>query len=283
MDTGSSRRGRGALLAISVAIAAAMVAPPAVACAKTTTRILVKASKTVSNTDPLVDPWPAQTLSATLQKRITSTRYHGLSGTVRLYKYNLDTHVYDYTGLSRKSSSTGKVTFPIGNRGKYRFYYAGSSTMKAATKYSTVFEDIGLTVSTPDQPGDITFTQIGTTDTFWVNVVYTVGWNTSAWDPTVPPDNGSVTLDMEAFFRDEADTSEGDWVWYRRDFMEPGPVEFNFKVDVSQVTGFKVFDTSAFAYVDDIWDPYIVPFPNDPAHPENAYVTYYAPVTPVHN
>ena len=251
MDSRALKRGRPVLLVACLAVAA-LVALPASAYAKTTTRIVAATSTTVVRDTAGVNPWLTKTLKATLQKRITSTHYHGLSGIVKLYKLNLDTQAYAYTRISRKSSSAGSVTFPIAGRGKYKLYYAGSSTMRAATKYSTVFENIGLTVSAPT----ITFEQIGTTARFWVNATYTVGWNTEAWDPMA--EGAAVSLEMEAFFRDVPDEYEGDWVWYQRDFMEPGTVEFNYKVAESQVTEYPVLQTHASAYVDQTWDPYIV-------------------------
>lgn len=272
MNVSSVNRGRASLSATAALLAVALIALPVAAFAKTATRIQTTASTTVVRDTPGVNPWPSTTLRATLQKKISGTHYHGFSGTVKLYKWNLDTEVYDYTGLSRKSSSSGAVTFPIGTlaaagiRGKYRLSYAGSLTMKPATSYSTFKENIGLTVSIPDQTGDITFERIGLTTNFWVNAKYTVGWNQEAWD-------GAVSLGLQAFFKD-ADDYEGDWVFYERDFMAPGTVEFNYKVDQTNVTDFPYLDTSAFAYVDDVWSPYIVETPE---------VKYIKDVTPVYN
>ena len=253
MDSRALKRGRLVLLAACAAVAA-LVALPAGAYAHTTTRIVATTSTTVVRDTAGVNPWLTKTLTATLQKK-SGTKYVALkSRTVKLYRYDLDLLRNVYV-TSKKTSSTGKVTFAITGRGKYKLYYAGSSTMKAATKYSTFYENIGLRIveQAPDVAAAITFEPIALTAKYWVNATYDVEWNTEAWD-------GAVALDFEAFFVD-VDGSEGDWVWYKRDFMTPGPVEFNYKVDAENL-GFPYLKTYANAFVDEIWDPYIIATPD---------------------
>ena len=257
MDRNWLKRGRPALLRVAVVMAVVLVALPATAyAAKATTRIVAVSMKNVIRGIPGYNPWPTTKLTATLQKK-SGSRYVALkSGTVKLYKYNLATKKYDLV-TSRKSSSTGGLSFPISSRGKYRFSYAGSSTAKAATAYTTVLESIGNTVSDPV----ITIEAIPSTTQYWVNVTYEVNWNTEAWD-------GPVVLYHTGEFENlDASDNITDWsVWveFEREILEPGTVEFNYKVEGTDRLDW--LWSRAGAFVHPAFDPYLVLSSRAPYH-----------------
>jgi hypothetical protein len=241
MDGRAFKGTRAALLAAAVMVAA-LVALPATAYAHSATRIVVAASKTVDRSTPGIDPWTTATLTARLQKRITSTHYHALSGTVKLYVWDMHDEVYAYTGLSRKGSS---VSFPLSGRGKYKLVYGGSSTTKASSRVSTVYENVGLTLSAPT----VSITPVaGSLTQSWVTLAYTVGWNTEAW-------GGRVVVDTEAWFQNDVDY-EGIWIRYENEPWAPGTVEFNVKVANTDIM--LNLRSYAYAYVDEWYDPYVI-------------------------
>ncbi len=137
------RRGRLASLIVAVVVVGALAVLPVTAyAAKATTRIVAVKSMTVNRNTLGVNPWP-KALAVKLQKKITSTHYHALSGTVKLYRYDPQARAYKLVA-SKKGSS---LSFSLPGRGKYKLYYAGSSKAKAATAYTAVYETIGVSVS----------------------------------------------------------------------------------------------------------------------------------------
>ena len=194
---------RTALLTAAVAIAMLVVASPAAAHAKTTTRIVV-AGRTVDNSVDGASVWPVQ-LPAKVQK-LTAGKWVTVSGTIRISRYNLTTQKYDFI-----SSKSGKgVSFTITRRGKFRLQFLTTGALKAATNYATLREDIGLTIIAP-QPGD--FDISGSGGTSLVTATYVVHWNTAA---SVPP----VTMAYEGYFSPfqgaDASWTDGVWVYQER-------------------------------------------------------------------
>jgi len=236
-------RGRLALLAGAVVIAASLVALPATAfAARATTRIVVASKITVNNGTPGVTPWP-KTLSAKLQKK-SGTRYVAYTGTVKLYKWDRFAKIYRYKGSKRSSSPAFSLLSSLESpgRGKYKLYFAGTTTTLPCTAYSTVYETVGDTVTGPD----LTFVPFDATST-WVNVKYDITWNTEAWD-------GPMVLGYNAWFED--DYAALVWVDFNREVWAPGTVEFNYKVNNTDLL--ETLYTSAGGWVDDYYDPYVV-------------------------
>jgi hypothetical protein len=233
---GSSRWGRLSLLAVAV-IAAVTLALPATALAKTVTRLLVAKTVTVDNGDPNATAWP-YALTVKLQKRVSGSHYHALTGTVKVYKWDLDDEAY-YFVMSRKGST---ISFPMPERGKYKFVYSGSSKLKASSAYSTVLEDVGFALTST---GFSVAPVVGTTTQTWVTVSYTADWNVNAWD-------------WRVWFGADLDfgNTEAERVYYERWLKAPGAVEFTFKVN--NVDLLPILYDTAWAYVADRDDPYIV-------------------------
>jgi hypothetical protein len=232
---GSSRWGRLALVAVAV-IVAGTLALPAAALAKTVTRLVVAKTVTVDNGDPGTTAWP-KALTVKLQKRITSTHYHALTGTVKVYLYDVDDEAY-YFVMSRKGST---ISFPIPGRGKYKFVYAGSGTMRSCAAYSTLIEDIGYALAT----NGVSVTAVsGSATQSWVTLSYTVGWNTNAWDDR-------LWFGSDMWFGN----TEAESLYYERWLKGPGTVEFTFKVNNVDILP-HLFD-DAWAYVDKHDDPYV--------------------------
>jgi hypothetical protein len=236
MNRRSGKDGRLALLAVAVVVVGAMLALPATAyAAKATTRIVAVKSMTVNRNTSGVNPWP-KALAVKLQKRISATHYHALSGTVKLYRWDPtagDAGAYRLVA-SKKGSS---LSFSLPGRGKYKLTYAGSTAAKASTAYSAVYETIGVVVSTPV----ITIDPISATQ-YWVNVKYNLNWNTEAV-------NGPVVLVYEGWFEDTADEVYTAWIYCERDTSAPQAVEFNYKVASADVQ--PDLKTEGSTYVDD--------------------------------
>jgi hypothetical protein len=226
MSETSSSRAKLALLVVAAAVAGALIALPATAyAAKSVTRMVVIKSLTVHNDTKGVNPWP-RALGVKLQKRITGTHYHALKGTVKLYRY--DPNVPSYKQVSSKTGSS--LTFSLPGRGKYKLYYAGSTSTKSATALTGVYETIGATLGTPV----VQFSSVdGTTTQTWVSVKHDVSWNTDAA-------KGPVWVSCEGWFKDSADTLYSTWFFYEREYHNPRTVEFNFKAESSDMLDFLV-------------------------------------------
>lgn len=236
MTTGSCVRGRLAVLCVAVTAAGLLVSLPATAYAsKATTRILAVSIVTVNRDTPGVNPWP-KTLAVKLQKRVSGTHYHPLVGTVTLYRLN---PLYGSSGSYRRVGSPTKgssLTFSLPGRGRYKLYYAGTSTTKASTKYTGVYETVGLTLGDPD----ITFESVaGTTTQTWVNVKYNLSWNTEALD--------AVGMLYDGWFEDAVGDEYTEWVHYERERYTSGIVEYNYKVENADMMDY--IDTRASAEV----------------------------------
>lgn len=223
--------GKFALVFATAAIAA-LLAVPAYAYGKTATRIVVTKSKyTVDWSTPGVIP-TAPVVTAKLQKK-TSRGWVSLKGTVRVYALYSDATSYQY--LYTKSSVTS-VRQTLAARGRYKFYYAGSSTMKSCTGYTTRVDKIGDTVTletTDIQQLDATWTQ--------VHLVYNVGWNTEAFDGMT---GGPLELDFNGTF-ENSDYYSGDTYFYQETW-DPGAIEFTFRVRNDYIPSDQLTDPVAF-------------------------------------
>lgn len=242
----SSNRGKLAVLAIAVAVATALVALPgtAFAATKASTKFVVASSQVVHH-DTGDGSWAGTTLSATLYKK-SGTKWVGFAGDVRLYELNPETGAYIYQS-HKKTSSKGTVSLSISDRGKYRLTFLTTSTLKAATGYSTVYETIGDSISIVQ--GYPTFTPVAGSQTqTWVSVQYNVNWNTAAWD-------GPVVVGYLADLESNTTDDYYEWVSYDREMLTPGIVEFNYKVNTSHLLD--VLWASASPYVQNYWTPYI--------------------------
>jgi hypothetical protein len=218
-------------MAVVVAVGATLVLPTgAFAATKAATRFYgVASSRTVHNDVPGTDAWPVS-LVVKLQKK-SGSKWVGLSSTVKLYKYNFTANTYSLVA-SKKGSS---VTFTIAGRGRYKIYYAGSSTTKAATTYSTFLETIGDTIA-------------GSSD-IRVTVTYTAGWNTDAWD-------GPVHIVAGGDLENTAGTLYDAAVNFDREIWAPRTCEFSYRVTASDMTGMTMFSAEAGLYVASYDDPY---------------------------
>jgi hypothetical protein len=125
-------------------------------------------------------------------------------------------------------------------RGKYKFVYSGSSSTKPAVAYSTLYEDIGFSLTLVD----MVVSSASPSQSF-ITFTYTGTWNTNAW--TAP-----VWFSSEMSFG----TSGGFDVYYERRLQVPGTVEFTFKLDNTEI-GTELFDT-AREYVSPNDDDYII-------------------------
>lgn len=189
-----------------------MLALPGTALARSSTRLVVPSSVTIHDDVKGVVPGVAS-VPVKLQKK-SGTRWVGLSGTVKVYKYDPNTKKYVYK-LSKKGSS---FTLSLSLNGKYQLKYAQTGTTKAATSYTIVNETIGLTLSEPV----ITCERIGTSDEYWLNVRYDVDWNTDVWPY-------SVDVRHEGLFYEDVNYTTKAWVLMDREVAAPGKVEFNYK------------------------------------------------------
>jgi hypothetical protein len=233
---GSSAWGRLALVAVAV-VAAVTLALPVSALAKTVTRLVVAKTVTVDNGDPLVTAWP-HALSVKLQKKVSTTKYVALSGTVKCYLYDVDDKAYYY--VMKRTGST--LSFPLLERGKYKFVYAGTSTKKPCSAYCVVMEDIGFDLAATG----MTITPVSGSQTeSWITLTYTADWNVNAWD-------APVWFGSDMGFG----TTESFEVYYERRLQEPGAIEFTFKVENSQIEA-HLYD-NAWAYVSLRDNPYII-------------------------
>lgn len=221
------RRGRTALIVVAVAVAGLLVALPTTAFAsKATTKIVVASSLRVNHDTATTNLWPVG-MSAKIQRKSGSHYVALKSASVKIYYWDVDAEKYVYF-TTRKSSSSGSLGLSIPGPDKWKLSYAGSSSYKSSTAYTTVTETIGDTVSQPT----IEFTPIAGTTKSWVNVTYDLSWNTAAWD-------GPLLLNYVAEFEnvDSNDqvTAYADYVEFNREILVPGPVEFNYKVETSNI------------------------------------------------
>jgi len=234
------------LALLSVAVVAMLGALPATAfAAKATTKFTVASSTIVNHDTATENLWPV-TVTAKIQVK-SHSRYIALkSGTVKLYLQDPNTGKYVYKS-SVRSSSSGSLTFTIPQRGKYKIYYAGSSTRKSCTSYTTVSESIGVVVGEPSVSLDFVS---GTT--YLVRVAYDVTWNTAAWDGPVVLWSQNQLQDAESFYES---TDWDAYVDYSREIWEPRTVDFRYLVDEEELAGLGYVGTFSRAYT--TWDQYI--------------------------
>jgi hypothetical protein len=250
MDLGTRLKSRFVLMAIIAAVTAMVIALPANAyAAKATTRLVAVKSMLVNHDDPAASiTWPSAAVR--LQKK-SGSKWMSLSATVKLYIYNDDDKTY--TLLTSKKMSSGSFTLPT--RGKYKLYFAGTSTAKAATAYTTLYESIGDSMSMDGSP-----TVIAVDATYsMVSVKYDVSWNTSAWD-------GPVMAIFEGQFESSAGQYNSQWsngVLTDRELFSPRTVEFNYKVKTSDLDPANDYPMASLhswgsVYVPSGYSPYIV-------------------------
>ena len=239
MARGRLSTARRGMLAVAALVMAGLVALPASAFAKTTTRIVAATTTTIANGTAGVNPWPAS-LKATLQKRISGTHYHSLSGTVALYRY--DQNAEKYVKLaSKKTSSTGVVTFSVPQDGKYKLYFATTSTMSSSTKYSSFKKTIGETLTAASLPTILPVS--GEQGVYMVTMKFSVAWNTEAWA-------GPVTIYLGAQHYDyDGPTdvfTDGDTVDMYRTLKAPGVIEFNYKMTLADLMTYVYSSTKMY-------------------------------------
>jgi hypothetical protein len=239
MDAKGSKWAQRVLLVIAALTISAVMAMPATAvAAKAATRIVV-ASRTILDHDtPGSTPWPFS-LRARLQKK-SGTRYVSLSGAVKLYRYNWVTELWDYQTSVRSSSPA----FTLTRHGAYKLVYAGSSTTKAATGYTTIYETIGETVTEPV----ISIDPIAGTTQYSVSVTCTVDWNTEAW-------GGFLQLRYRGSLEDGTD-ADGAWIDVSRQIWAPGTVAFSYKVDAVDLRDYLKAKVGMWGY----WRTYSYPY-----------------------
>lgn len=204
------------LVVAALVVGMLAAAPTPAFAAKAVTRIVAAKSVTVNRSTPGVNPWP-KALTVKLQKRITSTHYHALSGTIKLYRYDPVQRAYKY--VTKKTGST--VTFKLPGRGKYKLYYAGTTSTRSATAYTKVYETVGLAISAPV----IAIEPIPATTQSMLSVTYRINWNKEAV-PRV------ILVHQSAFWEGETD---GSWIWFEHRCDTTGTVEFNHKVENSEI------------------------------------------------
>lgn len=210
------------LLAAVFAVGMLLAVPSTAYAAKGVTRIVAAKTVTVNRDTPGINPWP-KSLSVKLQKRITGTHYHSLAGWVKLYRWDPmagENGAWDYETKKYGSS----VTFKLPGRGKYKLYYAGTSTTRSATAYSGVYETIGLTVSAPV----IEVEAIPATTQSWVTLKFDVNWNKEAVD-------GVLLWAEQAFIKDGTDYVS--YIGFEHECVTTGTVEFNHKFENADMTG----------------------------------------------
>jgi hypothetical protein len=140
----SAKRARSAVV-VAAAVLFSMVALPAGAYARVTTRIVTAKTFIVHSETQGTTGWPV-TITAKFQKK-SGTHYVAAYGTIKLYLWADGHYGYAYQYIGSKKGSS--VSFSIGERGKYKLVFAGSSTAKPCTAYSWAMEDIGLVIGTP--------------------------------------------------------------------------------------------------------------------------------------
>lgn len=238
----SVRWGKLALVLAAVAISAA-IAAPAAAYGKTATRIVVTKTKyTCDYSTPGVIP-TAPVVTAKLQKK-TSSGWVSLKGTIKVYMIDSDHDTYQW--LFTKTS-TASVKQTLGTRGKYKFAYAGSSTMKPCAGYSTRVDTIGETVERVDY-------SVSEVDATWtaVSVAYAVNWNTEAF-PLFNND-GPVYLGYTGTLENTTDNLySGDFDFYQ-EIWDPQTIIVHYYVMTDYIPNSSSLDTTARLLTD---DPYL--------------------------
>lgn len=255
MHTKGNWRRSTLLAAVVVAVAAILAAPAAALAAKATTRIVAPSSKTVYNNTQGVDSWSAP-VTVKLQKKV-SGKYRGFTGTVKVHLYDPSAEEWVYVG-SRKSSSP---TFYLPVRGKYRFSFAGSSTAKPSAGSTSIYENIGLTVGTPN-------VTIGAevAGQYPVTVSYLINWNTMALD-AVDGDPSGIIVWRDCYFRDIDNTMWAGYAYAGREIFAPGLVEFTYKVDAPELLARYMTLAGAYGDVDDRGSYIVEPTQVEGDHP----------------
>jgi hypothetical protein len=175
----SAKRARSAVVVAAAAALLSVVALPAGAYAHVTTRIVTAKTITVHSETPGTTGWPV-TITAKFQKK-SGTHYVAAYGTVRFYVWADGHYGYAYQYLGSKKGSS--ISFSIGERGKYKLVFGGSSTAKPCTAYSFVTESVGLVIGTPVlEVGPRTLIGSGPSAHYvrLVHVRCALNWNTTA-------------------------------------------------------------------------------------------------------
>lgn len=157
-----------AIVVVAALAAGLLLALPTNAMAKYKTRLYgVTSQVSVDNTNTETVP-TTPTVSYKLQKYV-SGRWVSLSGTVKLYRYDAaGKQVY----VTSKAASSG--TFSLPSAGKYKLYYAGSTSYYSYTRYTSrvdmVVDKFTVNAEIASMEGDYATLKV-TTD---------ISWNTSA-------------------------------------------------------------------------------------------------------
>ncbi len=237
MRTHALPRHRLVLMACSLLAIGAMLALPATAlAAKASTRIVAAKTTTVDRSTPGTNPWPV-TLSAKLQKKVSGT-YRAYTGTVKLYRYDPAEGRYVYI-TSKKSSNP---SFEIARRGRYKLYFAGSSTAKSCVAYSSFRENIGLALGEPTI--EVVNPSPGVAR---VSVAYPVSWNAEAFD-------GLIKVEYMGMFDDSAtiEYEAGSYTYSQREIATQRTLTFTY--DIEQSEYLDTLDTLGTIYIDPQFD-----------------------------
>ncbi len=215
----------GRLALLMVAVVAMLVALPATAfAAKATTKIVIPKTLLANHDTQTTGLWPEAT-TAKLQKK-SGSKYVGLKGTVTYWWWDVnagDNGAYVSKHTS-KSSSSGTFAVSFGHRGKYKMTFSGSSTTKACTAYTYVYESVGaeLTELTPS------LELVGST--YYAVIRLGVTWNQAAtdwFDDTMMVSNMNV-LESDI---DDPNYTRGPLRFQDHEMFEPSDsVEFRYKI-----------------------------------------------------
>jgi hypothetical protein len=244
MNHGVQTRGRLAIIAAAIVVVG-LVALPATALAKITTKISVTSGVTVTNMTPGTTP-TVPVISAKLSYK-KGSKYYSLSGKVTLYFVNPETDK-----LERITSETGKsVGFALTKRGEYRLVYSASSKSKYKSAKATTrrWDEIAAAPVEPTvevTPIDDTYSR--------VSVTYDVDWNTEAYA-------GPASFSYVGFYVDDPEDYSSIprlMAVFNRDVEAPESVEFTYRVKTAQAVGTLItFADLSFA------DPFVVAAEDD--------------------
>lgn len=204
-----------------IALAIAFLLPAsALAATRYTTRIYgLKSSFTVDNSDPATTA-VAPVAVGRLQ-RYYGGRWVGLSGTVKLYRFDDSTEAWSLVTQKYVRSGTS-FRFELAQRGAYKVAYSGSTTYKPTYRRTVRLDKI---VSSFPEASIVT-TDLGD-GTSAVTLTQQISWNDVAYP-------GQFGLFVQGFISiDETSTNETDLTMLlpTRTIRRPGTYKVTFVVD----------------------------------------------------